>query len=333
LAKLLGIDQGRYSRIERGDAPVDEKLLEKTADILDYPLAFFFESGDTLGLPISLHESGSYRKRQSLTQKILFGVESSIGIYISCLQKMISNVEIEFAKSIRPIDLDAFDYDIEHVAEQLRLQWGMPSGPVKNLTVVLENAGVLVVKHDFGTEKVDGFSIWPKNFRPIIFIRNDMPGDRERFTLAHELGHLLFHTDRISPDKEQEANRFASAFLTPEREITPYLKNLNLYKLQALKEEWRVSMAALAYRAKDLKTITENQYRYLCMELSRYRKQEPGYVMPESPTLIQDVVESHFSELAYTEQELCEFLCLNYRDFKKYFSFPKADATFLRLVQ
>jgi Zn-dependent peptidase ImmA (M78 family)/transcriptional regulator with XRE-family HTH domain len=338
LAVNLGIDQGKYSRIERGESFVTPELLDKLVDVLGYPHNFFFEPGNTLGSPLSLHMGGNFRKRQDLSKTVIYSVESIIGIYLSCLKKLAANIDIESSKTISPVNLNDFEGDIEHIAQQLRLQWGLPTGPIRDLTLVLENAGCLVVKHDFGTEKIDGFSIWPKDLHPIIFIREGMPGDRERFTLAHELGHLLFHTERLSPNKEQEANQFAAAFLLPASDIKPYLNQPNIYRLQALKEEWKVSMAALAYRAKDLKTINENQFKYLFMELSRngYRKNEPVYIKPESPLTIKEMVDSHFKDLEYTEGELQDYLCLKNHDFTKYFSFhnpgPKVATLPLRPI-
>jgi len=328
LAKDLKIDQSRYSKIERGEMTISPEILDKLIERLDYPYNFFIESGNTLGLPISLHGGGNFRKRQNLPQKILYSVESLIGIYLGRLKKLQKNVKPEPSKTINSIDLSDFGNDIEHVAEQLRLQWNLPSGAIKHLTTVLENAGCIIIKYDFGTEKIDGFSIWIKGLNPVIFIRDGMPGDRERFTLAHELGHLLFHTDKISPNKEQEANKFASAFLMPSIDIKNKLYNLNIYKLQTLKEEWKVSMAALAYRAKDLKTINENQYRYIFMELSKngYRKKEPVYIKPETPLTIKEMIDAYLYDLDYTKEELTDYLCLNLNDFEKYFTFDEPNS-------
>lgn len=327
LAEKLNIDVRKYSKIETGDLRIKNDLLELVAEILDYPREFFFEEGNNIALPISLHESGSFRKRQNIPKKILYSVESTIGIYLGCLKKLKSKLDLQFNKTLSPINAADFNNDIETIAEQLRLQWSLPSGPIKNLTTVIENSGCIIVKHNFGTEKIDGFSIWIKDIFPVIFIRQGLSGDRERFTLAHELGHLLLHTQRLSPNKEKEANDFASAFLMPFSDIKKDLNNLNIYKLQNLKEKWKVSMAALAYRAKDLSLITDNQYRYIFMELSRngYRKKEPIYIPPEIPLTIKEIKESFLYDLEYSLEELKNFLCLNQKDFDNYFSFDKQN--------
>lgn len=327
LAERLHIDVRKYSKIENGEHRIKSELLDKLIEILDYPREFFFEEGNNIALPISLHESGSFRKRQNIPKKVLYSVESIIGIYLGCLKKLKSNLDLQFNKTLSSVNVEDFDGDIENIAEQLRLQWSIPSGPIKNLTTILENAGCIIVKCNFGTEKIDGFSIWIKDIFPVIFIRQNLSGDRERFTLAHELGHLLLHTERLSPNKEKEANDFSAAFLMPFRDIKKELTNLNTYKLQNLKEKWKVSMAALAYRAKDLDLITDSQYRYIFMELSKngYRKKEPVYIAPETPLTIKDIRQAYIYDLEYSMEELQKFVCLNAADFKNYFVFDNLN--------
>jgi len=327
LANELKIDVRKYSKIELGEHRVENNILDKIADILDYPIEFFFEEGNNIALPISLHEGGSYRKRQNISKKILYSVESTIGIYLGCLKKLKNKLDLQFGKTLCPINAEEFNNDIENIAEQLRLQWSLPSGPIKNIVNVLENAGCIIVKYDFGTEKIDGFSIWIQDMFPVIFIRQGLYGDRERFTLAHELGHLLLHTKRLSPNKEKEANDFASAFLMPFSDIKKDFNNLNIYKLQSLKEKWKVSMAALAYRAKELEFISDSQYRYIFMELSRngYRKKEPVYIAPETPLSLKEMKDAFMNELEYSKEELKKFLCLNENDFNKFFSFENKN--------
>ena len=48
-------------------------------------------------------------------------------------------------------------------------------------------------------------------------MNSDMPGDRHRFNLAHELGHALMHRHSTG-ECESEANRFAAEFLMPKEE-------------------------------------------------------------------------------------------------------------------
>jgi Zn-dependent peptidase ImmA (M78 family) len=81
----------------------------------------------------------------------------------------------------------------------------------------------------------------------------EQPADRMRFTLAHELGHLVMHHDQPTQSMEQEANEFASAFLMPARDIRPHFaRRVDLRLFAELKPVWRVSMASLLMRARSL---------------------------------------------------------------------------------
>ena len=88
----------------------------------------------------------------------------------------------------------------------VRMQWGMPVGPVRNLVDFDENAGCLVIEEPFGSSRVDGMSQWV-NEQPVIFINVEVPTDRKRLTLAHELGHLVLHSVEPTEDMEDRAKR------------------------------------------------------------------------------------------------------------------------------
>src|SRR5437588_10942690 len=103
-----------------------------------------------------------------------------------------------------------------------------------------------------------------------------MPPDPERYSLAHELGHLVGHS-APHPTMEEEANRFASEFLMPAADIRASLHDITIPRLAALKRYWKVSMAALLRRAYELGTINERRYRFMNIQLSKagYKMREP----------------------------------------------------------
>ena len=121
---------------------------------------------------------------------------------------------------------------------------------------------------------------------------------RQRFTLAHELGHIVLHhfldeEDYIKNSKliEEQANRFASAFLMPNTVFPESVYRKNLAELLSLKKQWGVSMSACARRMSDLYLISMNQYQNMNIEISRngWKKNEPldNDVYPENPYYIE----------------------------------------------
>jgi len=169
-------------------------------------------------------------------------------------------------------EIPVWDVEIEGspkmCAQFLRKYWKLPRGRVENISLLVEKYGAIILP--LNLKDMDGFSMYTTNGIPLIFINKNLPPDRYRLTVTHELGHIIMHLSFLIPedrDKEKEAFLFAAEFLMPEHEIVDQLVKLNLSKLSSLKSYWKVSMASLIMRAKTLGTMTENQLRYLWQQL------------------------------------------------------------------
>lgn len=168
--------------------------------------------------------------------------------------------------------------DVDDLARDLRHTLMVEeSGPIRNLTAVVERAGVCVVP--MSVEGVDGLSAWVGEV-PVIGLNPLVPGDRFRLTLAHELAHLLHH--RMSTgSSESEANLFASTLLFPAEEFDDLVPGkLQLRDFVNLKSSWGVSVAALIYRAHELGYIDDRRYRSLQIQMSKWRRKEPASFLP-----------------------------------------------------
>lgn len=184
----------------------------------------------------------------------------------------------------------------EQAANRLREAWAMTTGPLPHLVRSAENRGVLVVFSAPGSASVDAYS-FEGMARPVVVL-NPTKRDyyRQRFDLAHELGHLSMHTDAEpgSATIEAQADRFASEFLMPRDQIRDLLPaKADWGQLQHLKEAWGVSLQALLYRSRALGVMSDVTYRNAMMFMSSkgWRRQEPG-VMPvlEQPSLLPGAV-------------------------------------------
>ena len=180
------------------------------------------------------------------------------------------------------------DYDVEAKALQLRDAWGIGDLPIRKLAVLLENHGIICVSDEL-PDKVEAFSYWTDLTgsgieHPVIVGNQDKTFFRQRFTLAHELGHLLLHryvedfdVDTNHKLYEHQANRFASAFLMPEDRFSNSLYSITLNALPEQKKRWGASVGAIVERLKDLGMIDENRYKSYQIEMSRkgWKKCEP----------------------------------------------------------
>ena len=131
---------------------------------------------------------------------------------------------------------------------------------------------------------------------PYVFLDTSKTAERLRFDAAHELGHLVLHCEEGVPhgrDAEQQAHRFASAFLMPKTAVLAAgLHNGSLEQVLRAKKKWRVAAMALAHRLHELHLVSEWRYRELCIELSRrgYRRSEPDGVAPELSQVLGKVL-------------------------------------------
>jgi Zn-dependent peptidase ImmA (M78 family) len=164
-----------------------------------------------------------------------------------------------------------------------------------------------------------------------------MPSDRCRYTLAHELGHLVMHRLPSQHDMEDEANRFAGEFLMPARDVVPQLSKLSLQRLATLKPYWKVSMGALLQHAYRLGQVTERHHRFLRAELTRlgYHRREPVEldVLEERPALFSDLIQLHLERLGYGIEELSKLFGLFVQEFIDIYSQYIPSYSILRLHQ
>ncbi|MEX0754926.1 MAG: ImmA/IrrE family metallo-endopeptidase [Actinomycetota bacterium] len=184
--------------------------------------------------------------------------------------------------------------EVEELAADVRLSMNQEEhGPIKNLTSAAERAGVCLIPIA-GLDGIDGLSSWVGEHQiPVIGISPSIPGDRFRFTLAHELGHLIMHRKK-SDQSEVEANRFAGAVLFPAEDFEDAMPDFpHLRDFASLKSSWGVAVAMLVYRAHELGYIDDQRYRALQIQMSKlkWRKSEPATFSPAYGQLFPRVVE------------------------------------------
>ena len=292
--------------------------------VLDYPPEFFTQSASVEGPSIS---ESFHRKRQSLSVPILNQVYALAEIRRLEIQKLLKSWD-RAVLTFPNFPIDEYDDNVEKVARTVRALWQIPPGPVTNVTKTIEKDCGVIFEYDFGTRQIDGFSHRSNHTPPIFYLNQNVPPDRWRWTLAHELAHVVMHfaVDRSTKVIEGQANRFAGEFLAPAHELKPQLLELDFQKLAGLKRYWKISMAALVMRAYHVNAITENQRRNMFMRLSKagYRPREPEVTDPpiERPEFPYRLVQHHLNDLGYTDGELKQLLAISDKDFAAHYHNP-----------
>ena len=327
VAAKLRISQGKLSKAEKGEQSLSTTSIEQLAKITDYPLSFFYQLSPDA--PVGHHY---YRRKISIPKKIMVQMEAKVKIFRSNIDQLADSIELP---EYNIPTIKTKNKTPEEISRIVRYELKIPKGPIENLVNILENNGVIIVKTDLFTNKIDGLSTVSEKGNRIIFLNMRMPNDRQRFSLAHELGHLIMHFDVPSfPEEvENEADRFASELLMPALEIRNALRFLNFSKLGDLKRYWKVSMRSLVQRAKALEIIDKNQYRNFQINFSKkgMTKNEPIPLPEEQAFIIEEVVRLHRKDLGYSLEELSRVVNLNQDEFRE--RFIKEKFTKLKIIR
>lgn len=213
--------------------------------------------------------------------------------------------------------------DIEQIALRLRAEWGIGNGPIHDLVKLLEAQGIILVREKVFCDDMDAVSTWQAGKPYILYSAEVESAARVNFNLAHELGHLLLHSDlEVSsenlPRLERQANRFAGAFLLPRPTFSSEVASTSLNYFEQLKKRWRVAIAAMVYRCKDLGILTDAQVNYLWRQMNAkgIRRKEPLDDTLEhcSPSVLKAALEMLISHRVQTKGDIEEAINLNGAD-------------------
>ena len=324
LADLTGFSRQTISMLENGKLMNPEfATVQKLSEKLEFPVTFFLEE-----TKINLNESTTYF-RSLLTTNKKYRVEQEEKIkFIAIVYNMLSEY-LEFEKVNLPqIPTNATPQEAANI---LRKYWGLGNRPIENIVYLAESNGLIVTDFETATGDVDAFShkITSNDMETYLigYSKNKRTAARIHFDVAHEIGHILLHNwreDLECIDKEEfkeielQAHSFASAFLLPEdefrKDVSPYATNLAYYT--ELKKTWKVSIAAMIRRAKDLDIITADDYSRLMRNMQKQgiRKTEPldDELVTAEPSLLRQAIKILFDQKVFTPNEFLEELSREY---------------------
>jgi len=288
LGRKLGITKMAISKYENGTVTPNSTALIALSDALDVRIEFFFRSSaPRLSKPV-------YRCRKALSAK---DETKILGKTADWLERYLTVEKI--TGSDKPLTLpdpelcrvSSLD-QIEDVSMNVRREWNLGLNPIDNLMDVLEQHGIKVGVIA-APVKFDALTMGYNEERPLIIVNRTFPGDRQRLSLAHELGHLILKLDE-GIDEEEAAFRFAGAFLVPKpmaiMELGLKRKMLDFRELIVLKHKYGMSMGAWIYRAKDLKIISDAaaERHWIEMRSHGWHKKEPDpQIDAEIPTHLE----------------------------------------------
>lgn len=303
---------GKY---ERGEMMPSSTVAIALAQALEVSLSYLMSPS-----MVSL-ESVEFRKLASTRARERAAVEGEVldhvDRYLQVEQILGLDIPVRDGPDGTPYGIDAME-DVEGAAAAVRTDWNLGSGPIPDMTELLEERGIKVFKLPL-PGSVDGLSCRVRRAGgddvPVVVCSTGKSLERQRFTIAHELGHLVLDIPSTVPE-EKACHRFAGAFLVPGdelfREVGRRRMNFGFDELIEIKHIFGISAAALVMRMRDLGIITQVTLRDIFEGIgSGWRTAEPRpLTRTESPTRFRRLCLRALAESEISESKAAELLRL-----------------------
>ncbi|MFV5490486.1 ImmA/IrrE family metallo-endopeptidase [Acinetobacter sp. ASP199] len=310
VAVKVGKSKQYIHKLETGLSYPTDDLLVELCNFFDVKKDFFYQVHSPLQED-QIHFRSLKTSRQFAKQVVISRAEQLnrlirfIEEHVDLPQYLINSIEVDHTQLTGD--------QIEKIAEDFRKEFDLDLAPISNLTEFCEDIGVVITDFNSISSEVDALSLICQ--RPII-VRNTSKNSacRQRFDIAHEIGHMVLHNGVTTGDTltESQAHRFSSALLLPQamlRTNFPILfkgGRFDWNKMSEFKQIWGISKAAILYRAKQLNLIDDNQYKTGAIHLrvnGEARQESEDIRMPiETPSLLQDAINIILSDGISAEQ-------------------------------
>ena len=326
---------GRY---ERDESVPDSGVLIALADALDVSVDYLVGDQEMELEAIDFRKKASASKRDEaqVEAQVLRTLEGYLQV-----QEVLCLPSVEWDKprdAPYPVVNDLGEAD--RGARALRDHWGLGIEPIPDLVEVLEGRGVKVLPVVLA-DSIDGLTARVRRTRrnalPVIVVNSTHWVERRRFTIAHELGHMVLSIVGKKVDGEKAAHRFAGAFLMPGEalwsEVGKRRTPVGWREIFELKQLFGVSGQALTYRCKDLGIFSQALFGRLFDEYKRLGWRDPPYEEPlasregEKPSRFKRLCLRALAEGAISEPKAAELLGISVRELNRRMNEPPESKT------
>ncbi|HUH74628.1 MAG TPA: XRE family transcriptional regulator [Chitinophagales bacterium] len=259
LADIIGVSKQMISKYEKGESiPASTNFL-KLGKALNVKMDYFFKQAkiDLGVLSFRKKSSFSNKKKSSLEQLLKLKLENYLEI-----EKLLQ-IDYSFNNLIKDHKIESID-DIEKVVLQLRNEWQIGIDPLHNIIQLLEDNEIKVVELYDVDDSFDGLATFANDKFPIIVVNGNFTVERKRFTLLHELGHLLLNLPECDIKEEENfCNKFAAEFLLSKKSVINEFgikrDSISLNEFIEVQKKYGISIQAIVYRLVDAGIYTSNQ--------------------------------------------------------------------------
>ncbi|MEE9361251.1 MAG: XRE family transcriptional regulator [Cellulophaga sp.] len=296
IADELSISKQMVSKYEKGTSmPTSSKLI-KLARLFNLKIDYFFSpfKVDIGEVNFRKKSSFSMKKQNSLKERIKINLENYLWIEGAL------SIDYTFKNNIKDYKIENIN-DIEDAVLKLRTEWNIGTDPIHNIIQLLEDKEIKVIEIYDTDDKFDGLATYVNDKYPVIVVNGNFPVERKRFTLLHELGHLLLNLPDCEINEEENyCNKFASEFLLPKNivinEFGGKRKHITLAELISTQKKYGISIPAIVYRLVDAKILPKERQKqfYMKMNFNPSLKKEINLSRFETPEL-----SNRFERLVY----------------------------------
>ena len=267
LSQIINVSPATITNWEKGSQLPTEGKLRTLSDKLEFQIHWFQKQAKILeeSTPYFYRSLSTATKTSRSVAKIKLNWLNEV---TETLEEWLDWPEVNIPSITETRFLKITNQEIEEIAAECRETWSLGNGPIDNIAQTIEAAGVILTKVLVGTSKMDGVSKWNEEHkRPYMLIASDKAnGIRNRFDMAHELGHLVLHRHvsnenfrKYYKEIERQANYFAGCFLLPAESFSSELPWPSLESMLAMKKRWKVSVSAMIMRSYQLELIDDDQ--------------------------------------------------------------------------
>jgi len=295
LADALGVSKQMISKYEQGQSnPTSEKLIQ-LAKLFKVKADYFFRPHQVEIGQVNFRKKASFssKKQDSLKERIRLEMENYLWI------EDILQIDYSFENSIYGMKINSAD-DVVNAVSKLRNDWKIGMDPIHNLIQLLEDQEIKVIELHDVEDSFDGLATFVNDKYPVIVVNGHYTVEQKRFTLLHELGHLLMNLPECDHKEEENfCNLFAGEFLFPRDmliyEFGPARNSISFEELGAMQGKYGISIQAIMYRLVDAGIIHENKrtvfYKTLNAKPELKRAIDlPRFATPEKSERFQQLV-------------------------------------------
>lgn len=322
LATLTGFSKSYIQKFEENKREINTSQLVRLADALNVGISDIL-SGSNFNTKDFKFSSIEFRDKNSLYNLDEFKKSITIDLYpkfyaYETLENVLEE-SVGFKNPIANEPVITNNKSVEILAEKLRKKWKFGNNPIYDLISFLEDLGIKIFEVN-KEENFVGFSCWMKK-TPVIVVNTtnkDIP--RRRFTILHELSHLLlkFESDLSENAVERFCDQFAGAMLLPESTLKEYLNSnsISLEELKRIKEKFGISIRAILVRMVSVGFITWDKYHEWVDLYHSWRGKETDYNGRESVSRFDYLLARALRERKITDSKASELVKMPITDLR-----------------